>query len=441
MAWLWMVTVYDKTWQNKLIQEENDNFLSYTIWDLISYVNTQESLSITDLATSKWWTELNHSNSLSSYWSDPIFYDVSPDPAPSAETITGFYLDGVEYQFAWGGGGWWAEYNAGEWIEIKNWSDYSAMRWPAPEWFHVPLITEWQWLKTIMDWLSLTTWKNWRINLHIPLAGRRRNVSTAEISSQGSDGYYWSSSPYGSAYPGSACNLYFGSSRVKENDYCDRAYGLPVRCFKDSFEVPTSSWTVINGTLWGAWIFWNQSKWLISITSDWTTWYTIQDKNLWATIVYSDWDTLSESNCGKYYQWGNNYGFAWTWSVTTSRTQVNAQNYWPWNYYSSSTFITQNNDWSSVHNDNLWWWVTWVVTTNNAITNTGVLSVNGQTWNVTIPESNVIAMTQAAYDALPEATKNDGKLRIITDATGIEMADKAYVDGLVGDVETLLAAL
>ena len=39
-------------------------------------------LSITDLATSKWLTELNHSNSLYSYWSDPIFYDVSPEPAP-----------------------------------------------------------------------------------------------------------------------------------------------------------------------------------------------------------------------------------------------------------------------------------------------------------------------------------------------------------------------
>lgn len=58
-----------------------------------------------------------------------------------------------------------------------------------------------------------------------------------------------------------------------------------------------------------------------------------------------------------------------------------------------------------------------------------------------IAEPNVIAMTQTEYDALPEATKTDGKLRIITDATGIEMADKAYVDGLVGDVETLLAAL
>lgn len=74
---------------------------------------------------------------------------------------------------------------------------------------------------------------------------------------------------------------------------------------------------------------------------------------------------MSEANCWKYYQWGNNYGFPWTWSVTTSSTQVDASSYWPWNYYSSSTFIAVSVwDWSSVRNDNLWWWVTW---TNEAM--------------------------------------------------------------------------
>ena len=67
-------------------------------------------------------------------------------------------------------------------------------------------------------------------------------------------------------------------------------------------------------------------------------------------------------------------------------------------------------------------------------------TASGTEW-ASITEPNVIAMTQDAYDALPEATKNDGKLRIITDASGIEMADKAYVDWLVGDVESLLAAI
>jgi len=246
----------------------------------------------------------------------------------------------------------------------------SDMQWPALNGFHVPLSTEWEWLKIIMDWLGLTSWDNWRINLRLPFAGYRSG-SNASLYNQGSGGYYWSSSPYGSDYPSNVSYLRLSSSNVNANNNNIRADGFSVRCFKDSFETPTSSWTVVNGTLWNAWIFWNQSEWLISITSDWATGYTIQDKNLWATTVYSEWATLSEANCGKYYQWWNNYWFARTWSVTTSWTKVNAQNYWPWNYYSSSTFITaSNSDWSSVQNDNLRWWVSqWSWTKNAEVQN------------------------------------------------------------------------
>lgn len=138
------------------------------------------------------------------------------------------------------------------------------------------------------------------------------------------------------------------------------------------------------------------------------------DKNLWATTVWNSGDTLSEANCWKYYQRWNNYWFPRTWTVTTSSTQVDASTYWPWNYYSSSTFITRSSSpyrWDTTDNWNLRWWVTWVVTLDNVISNTGVLSVNGQTWNVTIPtpeESNTktfylsstsdLTTAQSAYD-------------------------------------------
>ena len=106
------------------------------------------------------------------------------------------------------------------------------------------------------------------------------------------------------------------------------------------------------------WIYHDTVNGLISLSSDGTNWLTIADKNLWATTVYNDGDTLSEANCGKYYQRWNNYGFPRTWSVTTSSTRVNASTYWPWNYYTWSTFIKWSADWSSVQNDNLWWWDT-----------------------------------------------------------------------------------
>jgi len=113
-----------------------------------------------------------------------------------------------------------------------------------------------------------------------------------------------------------------------------------------------------------AWIYHNATLWVISLSSDGENWITIADKNLGATEVYEDGDTLSEANSGKYYQWWNNYGFPFTWSVTTSSTQVDASTYWPWNYYSSSTFITYDWRWDTTDNWNLWWGVTW---TNEAM--------------------------------------------------------------------------
>ena len=103
-----------------------------------------------------------------------------------------------------------------------------------------------------------------------------------------------------------------------------------------------------------AWIYHNASLWLISLSSDGSTRYTIADKNLWATTVYNYWDTLSAANCWKYYQRWNNYWFPFSWSVTTSSSQVNASSYWPWNYYNSSTFI-KHYQWDSSWNTNLRW--------------------------------------------------------------------------------------
>ena len=115
-----------------------------------------------------------------------------------------------------------------------------------------------------------------------------------------------------------------------------------------------------NSSVWrNAWIWWHQGQWVISLSADWINWYSIADKNLGATTVYTSWATFSEANCGKFYQWWNNYWFPFTGAVTTTwPTQIDASAYWPWNYYSSSTFITTYVDqWrDSSKNPNLWWW-------------------------------------------------------------------------------------
>ena len=284
-------------------------------------------------------------------------------------------------------------YNAGEGIEIINWSDYSAMQWPCPEWYHVPVLAELQWVKTIMDWLSLTTWDSWRINLHIPFAGYRDATDGWDDFQDEFTGLWSSSTPNN----GNAYSISLTPSKVTVG-FGSRANAVSIRAFANGYIEPDSTWTVVQWTLWSAWIFWNQSEWLISIT-DWTTGYTMMDKNLWATTVYSNWDTLTTANCGNDYQWWNNYWFPYTgWDLTTSTTKVDASAYWPTNPYSSNTFIlTDGSDWSSVRNDNLRWGVTWIIIHENVINNTGVLSVNWQTWNVTIQtgsEQNLFIITE-----------------------------------------------
>ncbi len=228
---------------------------------------------------------------------------------------------------------------------------------PAPNGFHVPLNTEWQAIRDV--WAALggwsSDWTNFWIALKLPFAGNR-SYSSSGVENQGTIGSYWSSNPYDS---NNSYYLYFRSSGINSRYDSYRSYGRSVRCFKDTPTIPTNSWTKLYWTsIEAGWIFWNTTDWLISLSSDWTTWITIADKNVWATTVWNSWDTLSEANCGYYYQRWNNYGFS-RYSVdpiATSSTQVDASTYWPWNYYSSSIFITSWL-WDSSYNDNLRWWV------------------------------------------------------------------------------------
>ncbi len=277
-------------------------------------------------------------------------------------------------------------YTAWTGIEIKNWLDYSAMQWPSPDGYHIPSKNERVALCSILTstfWLTGNAAMMESV-LKMPRAGYR-SFASAGITDQGDYASYWSCTAY---INGRAYSLDFESTSLSPQHDNYRSYGYSVRCFKDTPVTPDSGWTTLHdwsSVATGAWVFRDATNWLISISWDWSNWTTIMDKNLWATEVFTPWPwtSFTQANCWNYYQRWNNYGFPRTWTVTTSSTQVDASTYWPWNYYSSSTFI-EAYDWSSVQNDNLRWWETWVVTLNNAITNTWVLSVNWQTWNVTI---------------------------------------------------------
>jgi len=237
--------------------------------------------------------------------------------------------------------------------------EYNDMQWPAPDWFHVPLSTEWKAIYDAYTWLWLSWGTNFATYLKIPMAGGR-SYNNLSFFSRGSFGNYWTSTPV------NANNVYsldFNTSYVFPQNNSSRSTGLSVRCLKDSSVVPTTSWTKLYWTsIESWWIFHNSTDWLISLSSDGSTWYTIMDKNLWATTVYNYWDTMTEANCGKVYQRGNNYAFSWDANydvsqISQSSTQVNVTWYWPWNYYESSTWITTNPRQSSASDwNNLRWW-------------------------------------------------------------------------------------
>jgi len=255
------------------------------------------------------------------------------------------------------------------WVYLPWWY---ATQWPCPDGFHVPTKDELQSLYNI--WVALwgatsgTWWTNFWIALKLPFAWRRNTNS--DVYAQGSWWHYASAVLWNNIY-----YLYFTSSNLKSPSASTATptLGYSIRAFRNSPVVPTSSWTKMYWTsIKSWWIFRSSADGLVSLSSNWNTWVTIQDKNLWATQVWNSWDTLSEANCGKYYQRWNNYGFPRTWSVTTSGTRVTISGYWPWNYYSSSTFITNsegNPRWYNSSVDNLRWWVDWNVPTMSELKN------------------------------------------------------------------------
>ena len=245
------------------------------------------------------------------------------------------------------------------WVYLP-WENF-ATQWPAPDGFHVPIKDEWVAVKTVwttLGWWS-SDWTNFWITLKLPLAGSRW-YSSSNIVNLWSAGRY-ASSIHHSAQSGRVYCLYLSSASINA-EYLDACtYGYTIRCFKDTPVVPTSSWTKLYWTsIEAGGIFWNSTDWLISLSRNWQTWITIADKNLGATTVWNSWDTLSEANCGWYFQRWNNYMFPFTWTIANqSTTQVDASNYWPWNYYSSDTFIKNSwgFSWDSTDNKNLRWWV------------------------------------------------------------------------------------
>ncbi len=230
-----------------------------------------------------------------------------------------------------------------------------ATQWPCPDYFHVPTKDDFLDLISAMTALWLSWYTNYKTYLKLPPAWNRQ-FNSSNVYWQNSFGEYRTSTLSNSTVR----RAYHYSPVTEEDDICEWMTTLwnSIRPFKNEPEVPDSSWTKLVWS-WNAWIYHNSTLWLISVSSNWTKRYTIADKNLWAINVYNSWDGLNWQNSWYYYQRWNNYAFSFTWSVSKTTIQVDASAYWPWNYYSWSTFIYRSGSpywWDTSWNKNLRWW-------------------------------------------------------------------------------------
>lgn len=215
--------------------------------------------------------------------------------------------------------------------------DYTLLRWPCDEWFHVPLFEERQ---AIISASISSPWEK----LHIPKGWFRNGNSWTRTND--SEAYLWCTTP-SATY---SDYIYSYNSSTMTRATSERSYGYSIRPFRNTPIIPdeTRTETVTNK------VWYNSDLWLITVRS-WTSQYvTLQDKNVWSTEVYNG--TLNDNNRWKYFQRWNNYGFTRGSTGDTSSVRVDASWYWPSNPYSSSTFIIYNGDWSSTRNDNLRWY-------------------------------------------------------------------------------------
>ena len=235
------------------------------------------------------------------------------------------------------------EIRAGNWIVIHypwevGWNE--AMIWPCDQWYHVPTEEEFQ---SVLDavWTTYSTVKN---ILHLPYSWFMSNQSSYWTWAW----YLWTCSPSWTTQ--AKAMTYQTTLWVYASDRC---YLYPVRAIKDKPVTPDSSWTeTMSGKVWE-----NSSLWLISVLV-WTNKYiTLQDKNVWATEVFNGTD--NDNNRGQLFQRWNSYWFTWRNIPTATNSKINAWWYAPSTYNSNMCVNTSSWDWSSVQNDDLWWWVTW----------------------------------------------------------------------------------
>lgn len=219
-------------------------------------------------------------------------------------------------------------------------------QWPCPNGYHIGTEAEWNTVVSALDTLWVKNETNTKNYLKLPDAYYLNRTNWSKNTS------YWPVRIWTSTMSNNATAPAFlidenGVVQVK-NDKPGNWFSI--RPFKDNPMIPDSSWTTLYQWTWSAWIFWNSTLWLISISWNWTTWTTMTDKNLWATNVLDNW---------LFYQFWNNTWYTYNASPYVTSKPTISTDYWPGNYYTGSFVrVSSGNNWFNWTDNNIWWWVT-----------------------------------------------------------------------------------
>ena len=138
---------------------------------------------------------------------------------------------------------WWG----GDYNDASNWfgKNNENRRWPCPEWFHVPSYGELQKLQSMLNADGKRNTGTLHNELLIPVAGYRGSPGVS-VYGMGSYGELWSSSPYSASDPKSRI-LFLNVHGSLNMSNVSRADALSVRCFYDSYQPFTQSFTLTFG--------------------------------------------------------------------------------------------------------------------------------------------------------------------------------------------------
>ena len=119
-------------------------------------------------------------------------------------------------------------YTSKKWNDITD-ADGKSLFDPSPKGWRLPNESNFSnFSTTTFTWDNSNNGRTYEGNW-FPAAGCRGS-NYGSMSSVGSDGFYWSSSPYNGNY---GYSLYFYSSSVSPSYYSNRAYGFSVRCVQE----------------------------------------------------------------------------------------------------------------------------------------------------------------------------------------------------------------